>query len=67
MNYKVLVKKELERFFEDTDLSVGEILRTVLSERLTGISIPNRSRFHELTDQDWYEIVEKSFKYIKEE
>lgn len=63
MDYKFLVKKELDRFFEETELSVGEIFRNITSEKLTGISISNKSRFHDLTDKDWYEIIEKSFKY----
>ena len=61
MDYKFLVNKELEKFFDETDFSVGEILRTILSRPLTGIEITNKSRFQEITDQEWYEIIEKTF------
>lgn len=63
MDYKFLVKKELEEFFENTELSVGEIFRSILSEKFSGVVISNKSRLTDLSDKEWYEIVEKSFDY----
>lgn len=67
MNYKYLVKKGLSRFLDESDLSVGEILRAVTSERLTGIKTENRSRFLEITDKEWNSIIEKAFEYEQED
>lgn len=60
MDYKFLANKEIERFFEETNFSVGEIFLSIISKNNTGIEITNRSRFTELTDQEWYGIIEKS-------
>jgi len=63
MNYKFLTKEEVVKFFEESDLSVGEIFRTFTQEKFTGIKIENRSRFSEISDKEWYEIIEKAFEY----
>lgn len=66
MNFQYLTINELRRFFEETDLSFGQILRTITSERFTGIKIENRSRFEEISDEEWLEIMEKALDYEKE-
>lgn len=66
MNYKFLAKEELIKFFEETDLSVGEIIRTITQEKFTGVNIPNRSQLTDVSDQKWYETFEKAFDYERE-
>lgn len=64
MEYRFLVSKEVERFFEERpDMSVGEIFRAILNKSFTGIEIVNKGRLTELTDQDWYEAIDKAFNY----
>lgn len=67
MDYKFLANKEIERFFEETDFSVGEVLLSILSKSNTGIEITNRSRFTEISDQEWYSIIEKTLSEALEE
>jgi len=67
MDYRFLASKELEKFFEDTEMSVGEIIRTITQEKFTGLKSENRSVLTELSDKDWYEIIEKSFEYERED
>ena len=59
MDYKFLADKALQKFFEESDLSVGQIFLALTQERTTGIKIENRSRFEEITDKEWSEIIEK--------
>ncbi len=66
MDYKYLANKGVEKFFEETDLSVGEILRTIMQEKFTGINIENKSRLTDISDKEWYEIIEKTFEYEQE-
>lgn len=63
MNYKFLAKEEIVKFFEQSELSVGEILRTITQEKFTGVKIENRGRLSDISDKEWYEIIEKSFEY----
>ena len=60
MNYRFLANKALNEFFEESELSVGEILRSLLRESSTGIKIENKARITEITDSEWYEIIEKT-------
>lgn len=60
MDYKFLVNKELEKFFEETDFSVGEILLSIINR--TGVELNNRSEFRKITDQEWYVIIEETLK-----
>ena len=60
MNHKFLVKRSLVKLFEESEMSVGEIMRTITQEKFTGIKIENKRRLTELSDQDWYEVVEKA-------
>ena len=62
MDYRFVVKKEIESYFDNTDYSVGEILRNIISEKLTGIVVINKGRFTEISDEQWYKIIEDSFK-----
>ncbi|MFT6125918.1 MAG: hypothetical protein ACJAVA_000360 [Flavobacteriaceae bacterium] len=63
MNYKILAKNSLEKLFVNTELkTVGEIFRAIIRESTTGIKIENKSRFTELSDEDWYLILEKTIK-----
>jgi len=64
LDYRIVVKKEIENYFDSTDYSVGEILRNIISEKLTGIVVINKSRFTEISDEQWYKIIEDSFKSI---
>lgn len=64
MDYRFVVKKEIESYFDNTDYSVGEILRNIISEKLTGIVVINKGRFTEISDEQWYKIIEDSFKDI---
>lgn len=66
MDYKFLAKTEIEKLFEDSELSVGEIIRTITQEKFTGIRIENKSRITEISDKEWYEIIEKAFEYEQE-
>ena len=67
MDYKFLVSKELERFFEETNFSVGQIFLSILQEKFTGIKIENKKRFLEMSDKEWYSVLEKTFNYHKED
>ena len=60
MYYKFLADRALQKFFEESELSVGQIMRAITQEKFTGIKIENRSRFEEITDKEWYELIEKS-------
>ena len=66
MDYRFLANRGLEKFFEESKLSVGEIMRTITQEKFTGIKIENKSRLTEISDQEWYEIIEKTFEYEQE-
>ena len=63
MNYKFLAKEGIVKFFEDSDFSVGEILRTIIQEKFTGVKIENRGRLLEISDKEWYEAIEAAFNY----
>ena len=67
MNYKFLAKEEIVKFFEESELSVGEILRTITRETHTGLKVENPSRLTEISDKEWYEIIEKSFEDERED
>lgn len=60
MDYKFLANKELEKLFGETDFSVGEIFLSIINR--TGVEIQNRSQFREITDQEWYVIIEETLK-----
>ena len=60
MNYKFLASKTIEKYFE-SELSVGEILRSITTESISGISVENKARFTELSDEQWYNILENTF------
>lgn len=66
MNYKFLAKEEITKFFEESELSVGEIVRALTQEKFTGVKIENRNRLSEISDKEWYEIIEKVFEYEQE-
>jgi len=66
MNHKFLAKEELIKFFEETELSVGEIFRAVLREKFTDVKIENKNRLTSISDQEWGEIIKKSFEYEQE-
>lgn len=66
MNYKFLTKESLIKFFEESELSVGEIMRSITQEKFTGIRVDNRTRFTEIPEKQWYEIIEKAFEYEQE-
>ena len=66
MNLKYLIIKEFTRFMNETDLTVGEILRAITSEKFTGIEITNRGRFSEISDEEWYKIIENAYEYEQE-
>lgn len=67
MDYKFLAKIEIEKFFENTEFSVGEILLSILSHESVGVSINNRGKLLETTDQEWYAIIEKVLEESLEE
>lgn len=58
MDYKFLAKKALDELFEDTEMSVGEIIRTITSEKVTGLRTENRSVLTEISDESWYNKIE---------
>lgn len=60
INHTYLASTELDRFFEDTEMSFGEILRAILREKHTGIKIENRSRLTEITDEQWCKILKNT-------
>lgn len=66
MDYRFLASKGIEKFFEETDMSVGEIIRTIIQKKFTGIEVVNKSRITEISDQKWYEIIEKTYDYEQE-
>lgn len=66
MNYRFLANNTLNKFFENTELSVGEIFRAILRESSTGIKIENKSRITEISDEDWYVILEKTIENEQE-
>lgn len=66
MDYRFLASRGIEKFFEETDLSVGEIIRTIVQKKFTGVEVENKSRFTDIPDKEWYEIIEKTFDYEQE-
>jgi hypothetical protein len=66
MNYRFLANNTLNKFFENTELSVGEIFRAIMRESSTGIKIENKSRITEINDEEWYEILEKTIENEQE-
>ena len=66
MNYRFLANNTLNKFFENTELSVGEIFRAIMRESSTGIKIENKSRITEISDEEWYEILEKTIENEQE-
>lgn len=66
MDYRFLAKRGIEKFFKETELSVGEIMRTLIQEKFTGLKCENRRILTEISDQKWYEIIEKTFEYEQE-
>ena len=66
MNYRLLANKSINKFFEKTELSVGEIFRAILRESSTGIKIENKARINELTDVEWYTIIENTIENEQE-
>lgn len=66
MDYKFLASKGIEKFFEESELTVGEIIRTITQEKFTGLKVENRSVLTSISDKEWYEIIEKSFEYEQE-
>ncbi len=67
MDYKYLTSKKVEKFFDETDLSVGEILRTITQEKFSGLKIENRNIFTEKSDEEWYSIIERAYEYERED
>ena len=66
MDYKFLASRSIEKFFEETELTVGEVLRAITQEKFTGIKIENKSKLTEISDEEWYKIIEKAFEYEQE-
>lgn len=61
MDYKFLSLKAIEKTFKESDMTVGEIIRTITQEKFSGIKIENRSVITETTDKEWCSIIEKAF------
>lgn len=66
MDSRYLTSKIIEKFFDETELSVGEILRTITQEKFSGLKIENRGVFTETSDEQWCQIIEKSYEYERE-
>lgn len=66
MDYRFLASREIEKLFEETDLTVGEIIRSITQEKFTGLKSENRGVLSEMTDQEWYESIQKSAEYERE-
>lgn len=66
MNYKYLVSREITKMFEDSDLSVGEIIRTITQEKFTGLKSSNKGVLTNMSDQEWYESIQKANEYEQE-
>jgi hypothetical protein len=66
MNYKFLASKTIEKYFEETGLTVGEIMRAMMTESISGIKVENKARFTELTEKEWYNILTKTFENEQE-
>ena len=60
MNYKFLAGRAIQEALEETELSIGQIMRILTQEKFTGLKIENRSRFEEITDKEWYELIENA-------
>tara|TARA_R110002012_G_scaffold119169_1_gene268158 strand:- start:612 stop:773 length:162 start_codon:yes stop_codon:yes gene_type:complete len=52
--------------FEDSDLSVGEIIRTITQEKFTGLKSSNKGVLTNMSDQEWYESIQKANEYEQE-
>jgi len=59
MDYNFLAKKAMEKLFEETDLSIGEVIRELTQEKFTGLKSENRSVLTNKTDKEWYTVIEK--------
>lgn len=66
MDHRFLAKKGIEKFFEQSELSVGEILRAITQEKFSGLKCENRRVLTEKTDKEWYRIFETAFEFEKE-
>lgn len=66
MNYRFLAKKQIEKLFDNTNYSVGDIIRAITREEVSGLKSDNRSVLSEKTDQEWYEIIEKVYENERE-
>jgi hypothetical protein len=60
MDYKFLASRAIQKALEETELSVGQLMRVITQEKFTGVKIENRSRFEEITDKEWYELIESA-------
>lgn len=69
MNHRFLMSKEIERLFDETEMTVSEIIRTITREKYTGLVIGNKSRFDEISDEMWLTATEKATEdiYLNEE
>ncbi len=61
MDNRYLVKRKIDKVFDETTLSVGEIIRIITQEKYTGLVSNNRSKLTEKTDEQWYNIIEEAF------
>lgn len=66
MDFRFLSKKQIEKFFTDTGFSVGQIIRAITREDISGVKIENRAEISSKSDQEWYEIIEKAFEDERE-
>ena len=49
---------------DEPKMSFGDILYSITRNQLTGLDIPNGElrKFRDISDNQWYEIIEKAFK-----
>lgn len=55
MDYRFLSKITIEKFFEETQLSVGEIIEVIA---LTKTKLESKNKAADITDKMWYETFE---------
>lgn len=66
MNHRYLIVDGIKTFLNETELDFSDIMRAIIRDSSTGISISSGEKLKKLTDQDWAIIIDKAFEYEQE-
>lgn len=65
MNYKAMIQMEIPRFLQDTNYTFSEILSSIITVADTGARIENKTALMQVTDEQWFHIIERAFSDAK--